>query len=71
METTERISVQELRGLIVARYGTQYKLADEIGVSPQTITETLAGRSAGAGTRYAIARALGVEPRTVAWEEAP
>lgn len=69
METTDRLTIQELRGRIVARYGTQHALAGEIGCSPQTITETLAGRSAGAGTRYAIARAVDVDPRAVAWPD--
>ena len=70
METTETYSMQQLRGLIVARYRTQQALAEEIGCSPQTITETLAGRSAGAGTRYAIAQSVDVDPRAVQWPDA-
>jgi DNA-binding XRE family transcriptional regulator len=51
----------EIKSLIEARWETQTKLAEEIGVSPAAVGEALSGRSKGAAIRYAIAKALGVE----------
>jgi transcriptional regulator with XRE-family HTH domain len=69
MTTQDRYDVDDVRGRIVARYRTQQALAEEIGVSAQTITEVLAGRSRGAASRYAIASAIGLDPHLIDWPE--
>lgn len=54
---------------IIARQGQTYvSLAEEIGITPQAVSEIVNGRTRGRTARYALAKALGLEVRDL-WPE--
>ncbi len=60
---------EQLRDLITQQYGGYEGLANEIGVSPQAISEVVNGRTVGASSRYSVAKALGLTVADI-WPEA-
>ncbi len=55
-DTSERIK------RIIKEHGYTYEtLGNEIGISPQAVSEIVNGRTKGATARYALAKALGHE----------
>lgn len=50
---------RRIRALIMEHFGGYQELGDEIGVSPQAISEVVNDRTTGAMQRYAVAAALG------------
>ena len=60
---------KEVKKLIRDQGHTYFTLAQEIGITPQAVSEIVAGRTKGATARYALAAALGV-PVSELWSEA-
>lgn len=52
---------ERIKALIKERGHTYQSLGDEIGISPQAVSEIVNGRTRGATARYALAKALGRE----------
>lgn len=50
---------ERLVRLIRERFGTQEKLAEEIGISAAAVSQIVSGASRGATGRYAVAKAVG------------
>ncbi|MFP3949161.1 MAG: helix-turn-helix transcriptional regulator [Longimicrobiales bacterium] len=62
--TSERIK------RIIKEHGYTYEsLGNEIGISPQAVSEIVNGRTKGATARYSLAKALGHEVEDL-WEDA-
>lgn len=59
---------ERLRECIEQTYGSQAKLAEEIGVSQQHISAIVTGRVTSSTARYAVARALDTHPEEF-WPE--
>jgi DNA-binding XRE family transcriptional regulator len=51
----------KIKALVRERGHTYESLGNEIGITPQAVSEIVNGRTSGATARYAIAKALGVE----------
>lgn len=52
---------ERIKALIKERGHTYQSLGNEIGISPQAVSEIVNGRTTGATARYALAKALGRE----------
>lgn len=63
-----RAQVERIKEIIGRKGHTYVSLAEEIGITPQAVSEIVNGRTKGSTARYALAKALGLEVRDL-WPE--